>query len=150
MPFRTRTIAWLVFCMFWLGFVYPRSHSGWIGPIREFEGAAFKRKPAYRYSILLCPDLPIISRHRLAFPVKSYQYDSVTCFLYDLTGFCIPRSHSGRIGPIGEFAWAGFIRKPAYRYSILISFSLLLFVEEIFALFVGFFVCCRWKLVSLS
>jgi hypothetical protein len=64
---RTSTMAWLDFCMFWLGFVYPRSHSGWIGPIGEFEGAAFIRKQDYRYSIPLFPDLPSILRHRLAF-----------------------------------------------------------------------------------
>ncbi len=94
MPFRTSTIAWLDFCMFWLGFVYPRSHSGWIGRIGKFTKAWFIRKPAYRYSIPLPSDLPSILRHRLAFlskivpvrwslrsSVKSYQYDSVTCFL---------------------------------------------------------------------
>ncbi len=53
--------------MIWLSFVYPRSHSGWIGPIGEFAGAAFKRKPAYRYSILLSFDLNSIWRNRLAF-----------------------------------------------------------------------------------
>ena len=53
--------------MFWLSFVYPRSHSGWIGPIGEFGGAGFIRKPAYRYSIPLFPDLHSIWRKRLAF-----------------------------------------------------------------------------------
>ena len=43
MPFRTSRIAWLVFCMFWLGFVYPRSHSGWIGPIGEIGEAVFEQ-----------------------------------------------------------------------------------------------------------
>jgi hypothetical protein len=90
MPFRTSTIAWLSFCVFWLGFVYPRSHSGWIGRIGEFEGAVFIRKPAYRYSILLPPDLSLILRHRLAFSSEIVQSDSVTCFLYILNDFCIP------------------------------------------------------------
>ncbi len=84
-------MSWLDFCMFWLGFVYPRSHSGWIGPIGEFAAAAFIRQPAYRYSIPLPPDLPSVLRHWLRSSVKSYQYDSVTCFLYVLTGFCIPQ-----------------------------------------------------------
>ena len=60
-------MAWLVFCMFWLGFVCPRSHPGYIGPIGEFGLHEFIRKPAYRYSIPLSPDLPSILRHRLAF-----------------------------------------------------------------------------------
>ena len=152
-------MAWLVSCMYWLGFVYPRSHPGWIGPIGEFEGASIRTEPAYRYSIPLHPDFPSILTHRLAFlseivpvrwrdlifvcfdwvlytpgpipaelgqlanlqhlrlscnkltgapslfhltwlqyegiglrsSVKSYQYDSVTWFLYVLTGFCIPQ-----------------------------------------------------------
>ncbi len=41
-PYLTSRIGWLVFCMFWLGFVYPRSHSGWIGSIGEFTGSAFR------------------------------------------------------------------------------------------------------------
>jgi hypothetical protein len=40
MPFRTSRIGWLVYCMFWLGFVYHRSHSGWIGPIGEIGTAS--------------------------------------------------------------------------------------------------------------
>ncbi len=67
MPFPSSTIAWIVFCMFWLGVVYPRSHPGWIGPIGEFAAAEFRQKPAYRYFIPLSPDLPSILRHRLAF-----------------------------------------------------------------------------------
>ncbi len=38
----TSTIAWLGSCMFWLGFVSPRSHPGCIGPIGECTGAAFR------------------------------------------------------------------------------------------------------------
>ena len=59
-------MAWLGFCMFWLGFVYPRSHSGWIGPI-GVGAPVFAGKPAYRYSILFPTDLPSLLRHRLAF-----------------------------------------------------------------------------------
>ena len=60
-------MAWLDFCMFWLGFVYPRSHPGWIGPIGEIGVPVFEWKPTYRYSILLPPDLSSILRHRLVF-----------------------------------------------------------------------------------
>jgi Leucine-rich repeat (LRR) protein len=53
--------------MFWLSFVYPRSHSGWIGPIGEFRATVFIQKPAYRYSILSFPDLHSIWTKRVAF-----------------------------------------------------------------------------------
>jgi hypothetical protein len=148
-------IGWLVLCMIWLSYVYPRSHSGWIGPVSEFKEAVF-RQPAYRYSISLSPDLLSMWRNKLAFPMPfrtsdlffvcfdwllytpgpipaelvqlanlkelylflSYNkltgnhpffppdvnsiwrkklaffkpfHTSVTCFLYVLTGFCIPQ-----------------------------------------------------------
>jgi hypothetical protein len=91
MPFRNSRIGWLVCCMFWLCFVSPRSHPGWIGRIGEFTEAVFISKQAYRYSIPLPPDLPSVLRITLRSSVKSYQSDSVTCFLYVLTVFCIPQ-----------------------------------------------------------
>ena len=53
--------------MFWLSFVYPRSHPGWIGPIGEIGEAAFILQQAYRYSILSFPDLHSIWTKRVAF-----------------------------------------------------------------------------------
>ncbi len=57
----------IFFCMFWLSFVCPRSHSGWIGPIGEIGAAEVECQPTYRYFIPFSPDLPLILRHRLAF-----------------------------------------------------------------------------------
>jgi hypothetical protein len=51
MPYPSCRIGRLFFCMFWLIFIYPRSHSGWIGPIGEIEAAEFIRERAYRYFI---------------------------------------------------------------------------------------------------
>ncbi len=56
----------LIFVCFELGFVHPRSHSGWIGPIGEIGATVLAAEQAYRYSILLPPDLPSILRHGLA------------------------------------------------------------------------------------
>jgi hypothetical protein len=53
--------------MFWLGFVYPRSHPRWIGPIGEFAVYRFIRKQAYRYFIPFSSDLHSIWSTRLAF-----------------------------------------------------------------------------------
>ena len=187
MPYRTSTMAWLDFCMFWLGFVCPRSHPGWIGPIGEFMAAAFKQQQAYRYSIPLPTDLPSILRHGLAFlskivpvgwcdsffvcfdwvlyapgripaelgqlanlkelylndnqftgnhpffppdlhsiwrnrlvffrPVRTSQIGWLVFCMFWLS-FVYPRSHSGWIGPIGQFNASLFTSKPAYRYFI--------------------------------
>ncbi len=78
--------------MFWLIFVYPRSHSGWIGPIGEFNVSKSKEQQAYRYSLPSCP-LTCLQYWGIGLrsSVKSYQSDSVTCFLYVLTDFCIPQ-----------------------------------------------------------
>ena len=91
MPFRTSTMAWLDFCMFWLGFVYPRSHPGWIGPIGKIGVPGIIPKQAYRYSIILPLTWLQYEGIGLRFSVKSYQSDRVTWFLYELTEFCIPQ-----------------------------------------------------------
>ncbi len=75
--------------MFWLSFVYPRSHPGWIGPIGEFKGVGFIPEQAYRYS-LASPSCSIW-RERL---VLQMPYLRVTCFLFVLTVFRIPQALS--------------------------------------------------------
>ncbi len=122
MPFHTSTIAWLGFCMFWLIFVYPRSHSGWIGPIGLFRGSGIKLQQAYRYSIPLSPDLHSIWRTRLAFLIPVHTSTIVWLgFCMFRLSFVYPRSHSGWIEPIGQFNASLFILKPTYRYSIPLS-----------------------------
>jgi hypothetical protein len=122
MPYRTSTIAGFGFCMFWMGFLYPRSHPGWIGPIGESEGAVFIQKPTYRYFITFSSDLHSIWRNRLAF-LMSFRTSRI-----EWLGFCMiwlsfvyPRSHSGWIGTIGRFNASSFTAKPAYRYPIPLS-----------------------------
>ncbi len=104
MPFHTRMIGWLGFCMFWLNFVYPRSHSGWIGPIGQFKSFLFTHKQAHRYSIPLYPDSHSIWRNRLAFlrPVHTSRIGWLV-FCMNWLSFVYPRYHSGWIGPIGQF-----------------------------------------------
>ncbi len=107
-----------VLYLFWLCFVYPRPHPGWIGPIGESAGADFIWKPAYRYSIPLSLELHSAWRNRLALlmPFRISRI-GVTCFLYFWLSFVYPRSNPSWIGPIGEFKEAGFILEHAYRYS---------------------------------
>ncbi len=92
MPVHTSRIGWLGFCMFWLSFVYLRSHSGWIGRIGEFRGAVFFHKQAYRYPIPLYPDLHSIYRKRLAL-LMPFHTSGIgwLVFWYVLTEFCIPQ-----------------------------------------------------------
>ncbi len=120
MPFRTSTIAWLVFCMFWLGFVYPRSHSGWIRPIGEIGEPAVVEQPTYRYSIPLpmtCIQYLGIGLLSSCMPFRTSTIAWLGFCMFWL-GFVYPRSHPGWIGPIGGFTGAVFIRQQAYRYSI--------------------------------
>ena len=113
--------------MFWLSFVYPRSHSGWIGPIGEFAAADFTHKPAYRYSILISFDLNSIWGNRLAFLMLFHtsrigwlafcifwlrfvsQSVRVTCLSYLLTVLCI------RL--IGWLVWLHLVRCLAVLFS---------------------------------
>ena len=108
--------------MFWLSFVYPRSHSSWIGPIGQFNVSSFRPKPAYRYSIPLSPDLHSIWRDRLVFHMlfrTSRIGWLVFCIIW--LSFVYSRSHSGWIGPIGEFKGAESKGQQNYRYSIPLS-----------------------------
>ncbi len=102
MPFHISRIGWLVCCcMFWMSFLCPRSHSGWIWPIGEFTRAGFTRKQAYRYFIPLTHDL-----HK--------ELPKYFCMFRLI--FSCSRCHSGWNGPIGQFTGPSCIYKYAYRY----------------------------------
>ncbi len=58
------------------------------------------------------------------FPLTCIQYDFRTSrmgWLVFLLCFVYLRSHSGWIGPLGEFRVSTFMQKPAYRYAIPLS-----------------------------
>ncbi len=80
-------------------FEYPRSHSGWIGPIGEVFVSGFIPKSAYRCSIW---------RRRLAFLMPYRTSRIVACLLYALTVFCIPQVPF-RLNWANRWIWSGCI-----------------------------------------
>ncbi len=93
MPFRTSTIAWLVFCMFWLGFLYPGPIPAAWGRLANLELMSLGDNQLTGTPSSLSPAWPAFNMKKKAcFPYPlSYQYDRVTWFLYVLTAFCIPQ-----------------------------------------------------------
>ncbi len=116
-----RWIGWPVYCMFWLYFLFPRSHPSWTWPVGNFGETVVAKQPNYRYSLPSSSlDLYRIWRRRLAlrmlFHIRSSWIGWLVFYMFWLC-FVSSRSNSSSIGPIDEFEGAEVKQKPTYWYS---------------------------------